>query len=96
MLYNTQNHWLSGLFTSAEILNTRMKRLGTLIYFRPHVKGRRHLLCWVPQKDEVSIIGQPISHNSSTLRLGYSETPLLTKSATRHIGSVTSVFKNSQ
>jgi hypothetical protein len=43
MVCNTQNHWVCGLYPSSGILNFR-----NWICFRLQMRGRRHLLCWVP------------------------------------------------
>jgi hypothetical protein len=48
---NTTEHsklLISGLYLSSRILNTRQQRFGNGMFFRPHVRGARYLLCCVP------------------------------------------------
>jgi hypothetical protein len=46
---NSQNHCVSGLCASSGIRgNYKSQRFGNWVCFRHQVKGRRHLLCWVP------------------------------------------------
>jgi hypothetical protein len=55
--YNeTQNRWVSGLCTSSGILNIyKAQRFGNWICIRPQVRGREHLICWVPLKKLTSV-----------------------------------------
>jgi hypothetical protein len=45
MVYNTQNYWISGLYSSSGVLNNKITQLfGNFICFRPQVRWGRHLL----------------------------------------------------
>jgi hypothetical protein len=52
-----QNHRGYGLSPSSGILNNwEIQRFGNCITFRLQMKGGRHLLSWVPQKELISLI----------------------------------------
>jgi hypothetical protein len=64
MISDTQNHWVPGLCPPLANLNSyRTRRFGNWICFRPQVRGRRHLFCWVPHKEQTSIPQQTMSYN---------------------------------
>jgi hypothetical protein len=51
VVYNTQNHWISGLCLVNEILsNYKAQHFGNWTLFLLQVRGWRHLLCWVSSK----------------------------------------------
>jgi hypothetical protein len=51
-LMTNKLHWIlcvSGLFPSSGILNNyKTRRFGNVFCFRPQVKLKRHVLCWIP------------------------------------------------
>jgi hypothetical protein len=65
----TENHWVYGLHPSSGILNNHKTQCsGKWVFFHLQVRGGRHLLCWVPQKDISSISWQPMRWCEVTLR----------------------------
>jgi hypothetical protein len=62
MLYNTQNYWVSGLFPSAAILQTRKHDFSETICFRPQVRWEKTATQLVPlERANVNYWTTPVS-----------------------------------
>jgi hypothetical protein len=68
MVYNTQNHWVSGLCASSGILNIRkhnVSETGSVSVLRLGGGGGRHLLCWASYNVLTSVTGGLVIEVSS-------------------------------
>jgi hypothetical protein len=62
MVNNTHNHWVTLTITGSHSLcvpsgipnDSWTQCFGTCICFRLQERGRRHVLCWLPQKEQAS------------------------------------------